>query len=90
MNVGSIHKTEYDSRCRNTQAIHTLMHISIIAYIINNVKPYIYFRCMAILHLHILSKERRIKIYTDYGYIGAIDGIEYATDEEAWEANPKN
>lgn len=29
-------------------------------------------------------------MYTDYGYIGAIDGIEYATIDEALEANPDN
>lgn len=29
-------------------------------------------------------------MYTDYGYIGKADGIEYATIEEAIEANPNN
>ncbi len=29
-------------------------------------------------------------MYTDYGYIGKADGIEYATVEEAIEANPDN
>lgn len=29
-------------------------------------------------------------MYTDYGYIGAVDGIEYATEKEALEANPDN
>lgn len=29
-------------------------------------------------------------MYTDFGYIGKTDGIEYATDDEALEANPNN
>lgn len=29
-------------------------------------------------------------MYTDYGYIGAADGIEYATIQEALDANPNN
>jgi hypothetical protein len=29
-------------------------------------------------------------MYTEYGYIGKADGIEYATVEEAIEANPDN
>lgn len=29
-------------------------------------------------------------MYTDYGYIGKADGIEYATIDEAIEANPDN
>ena len=29
-------------------------------------------------------------MYTEYGYIGKADGIEYATVEEALEANPDN
>lgn len=29
-------------------------------------------------------------MYTDYGYIGRADGIEYATETEAIEANPNN
>ena len=29
-------------------------------------------------------------MYTDFGYIGKADGIEYATEEEAIEANPNN
>nr|DAT91197.1 MAG TPA: hypothetical protein [Caudoviricetes sp.] len=29
-------------------------------------------------------------MYTDYGYIGLADGIEYASDTEALEANPMN
>ena len=29
-------------------------------------------------------------MYTDYGYIGKADNIEYATEAEAIEANPKN
>lgn len=29
-------------------------------------------------------------MYTDYGYIGKADGIEYATVDEAIEANPDN
>lgn len=29
-------------------------------------------------------------MYTDYGYIGKADGIEYATVDEALEANPDN
>ena len=29
-------------------------------------------------------------MYTDYGYIGEVDGIEYATIEEALEANLNN
>lgn len=29
-------------------------------------------------------------MYTDYGYIGAADGILYSTDTEAKEANPNN
>lgn len=29
-------------------------------------------------------------MYTDYGYIGKADGIEYTTIEEAIEANPNN
>lgn len=29
-------------------------------------------------------------MYTDFGYIGKADGIEYATVEEAIEANPDN
>ena len=29
-------------------------------------------------------------MYTDFGYIGKTDGIEYATVEEALEANPNN
>ena len=29
-------------------------------------------------------------MYTDYGYIGKVDGIEYATEDEALEANPNN
>ena len=29
-------------------------------------------------------------MYTDYGYIGLVDGIEYATADEAREANPNN
>lgn len=29
-------------------------------------------------------------MYTDYGYIGKVDGIEYATIQEALEADPQN
>lgn len=29
-------------------------------------------------------------MYTDFGYIGKADGIEYATEQEAIEANPDN
>ena len=29
-------------------------------------------------------------MYTDYGYIGKADGVEYATEAEALEANPNN
>jgi hypothetical protein len=29
-------------------------------------------------------------MYTDFGYIGKVDGIEYATIEEALEANANN
>ena len=29
-------------------------------------------------------------MYTDYGYIGKADGIEYATEQEAIEANTDN
>jgi len=29
-------------------------------------------------------------MYTDYGYIGKADGIEYATEQEAIEANSDN
>ncbi len=29
-------------------------------------------------------------MYTDYGYIGKADGILYATEQEAIEANPDN
>lgn len=29
-------------------------------------------------------------MYTDYGYNGKADGIEYATEQEALEANPQN
>lgn len=29
-------------------------------------------------------------MYTDFGYIGKSDGIEYATVKEALEANPNN
>lgn len=29
-------------------------------------------------------------MYTDYGYIGKTDGILYATEAEAIEANPSN
>lgn len=29
-------------------------------------------------------------MYTDYGYIGKADGILYATEQEAIEANPGN
>lgn len=29
-------------------------------------------------------------MYTDYGYIGKADGIEYATEQEAIEANTNN
>ncbi len=29
-------------------------------------------------------------MYTDFGYVGKADGIEYATVEEAREANPNN
>lgn len=29
-------------------------------------------------------------MYTDFGYIGAADGIEYATLDEALEADPNN
>lgn len=29
-------------------------------------------------------------MYTDYGYIGKADGILYATEQEAVEANPSN
>lgn len=29
-------------------------------------------------------------MYTEYGYIGKVDGIEYATEGEALEANPNN
>lgn len=29
-------------------------------------------------------------MYTDFGYIGKADGIEYATEAEAIEANPDN
>ena len=29
-------------------------------------------------------------MYTDYGYIGLADGIEYSTEDEAKEANPHN
>lgn len=29
-------------------------------------------------------------MFTDYGYIGKVDGIEYATEDEALEVNPNN
>lgn len=29
-------------------------------------------------------------MYTDYGYIGKVDGILYPTDTEALEADPNN
>lgn len=29
-------------------------------------------------------------MYTEYGYIGKSDGIKYATEKEAIEANPNN
>lgn len=29
-------------------------------------------------------------MYTEYGYIGKADGIEYATVDEAIDANPNN
>ena len=29
-------------------------------------------------------------MYTDYGYIGKADGIEYATEQEAIEVNANN
>lgn len=29
-------------------------------------------------------------MYTDFGYIGKVDGIEYATIEESLEANANN
>lgn len=29
-------------------------------------------------------------MYTDYGYIGLVDSIEYATVDEAIKANPNN
>lgn len=29
-------------------------------------------------------------MYTDFGYIGKADGIEYATEQEAIDANPNN
>ncbi len=29
-------------------------------------------------------------MYTDFGYIGRADGIEYATEAEAIEADPNN
>lgn len=29
-------------------------------------------------------------MYTDFGYVGRVDGIEYATEAEAIEANPNN
>lgn len=29
-------------------------------------------------------------MYTEYGYIGKVDGIEYATEQEALEANSNN
>lgn len=29
-------------------------------------------------------------MYTDFGYIGKADGIKYATEQEAIEANPNN
>lgn len=29
-------------------------------------------------------------MYTDFGYVGRADGIEYATEAEAIEANPNN
>lgn len=29
-------------------------------------------------------------MYTDYGYIGKVDGILYPTETEAREANPNN
>lgn len=29
-------------------------------------------------------------MYTEYGYIGAADGVEYATEAEAHESNPDN
>lgn len=29
-------------------------------------------------------------MYTDYGYIGKVDGILYPTEAEAREANPNN
>ncbi len=29
-------------------------------------------------------------MYTDFGYIGKADGIEYATEQEAINANPNN
>lgn len=29
-------------------------------------------------------------MYTEYGYIGKADGIEYSTEQEAIEANPSN
>lgn len=29
-------------------------------------------------------------MYTDFGYVGKADGIEYATEQEAIEANPSN
>lgn len=29
-------------------------------------------------------------MYTDYGYVGNADGVLYATEQEAREANPEN
>lgn len=36
------------------------------------------------------NKKEVIALYTDYGYIGKIDGILYSTIDEALEANPRN
>jgi len=38
-----------------------------------------------------VTKQKGVgALYTDYGYIGRADGIEYATEAEALEANPRN
>ena len=37
-----------------------------------------------------IHKRRYFPMYTDFGYVGKADGIEYATVEEACEANPNN
>ena len=38
---------------------------------------------------HTQTEERRKAMYTEYGYVGE-DGIEYATEREAYEAQTDN